>query len=175
MTILEQRKEAAKIVRSLTGKSLKRSSTGRPIVDAPFDISISHKEDIVVAACIEKPCHIGIDVESLSEKINEKLFLGTIFSHKELTEAKKICRAQSLSESAAAIILWSIKEAFFKCIDKELVPGSVRVRSISRAGKVAFLPSPGLKRELGVMKQKPFSGAIFFESQYVFSLVVSSH
>ena len=81
------------------------SITGKPIHKS-FNFSISHSQG-VVALAVSRSCGVGIDIEpQKNEKRTEKLL------------KKMMCDGE---ETINSLVLWTKKEAIFKCEEKEKV------------------------------------------------------
>ena len=109
----EKRKKEFLIVRILLKEILGFSpeiiyeETGKPkLANSTLNISISHSNDLVVAFISEK--HIGIDVENYERDISK---IARRFLHSSEIEFIE----RSANKQHLKIILWSAKEAIFKC------------------------------------------------------------
>ena len=109
----EKRKKEFLIVRILLKEILGFSpeiiyeETGKPkLANSTLNISISHSNDLVVAFISEK--HIGIDVENYERDISK---IARRFLHPSEIEFIE----RSINKQHLKIILWSAKEAIFKC------------------------------------------------------------
>ena len=118
------------------GQELFHSDSGRPFFSDSFDVSVSHKDSITEMKIVLGPFRIGIDVESLTPGIAAEKFIGSVIGKKEIAYLKKYQKEKKLSLEAAVAIFWSLKEAFFKCLDCDLVPGKISVLKIGKRGKV---------------------------------------
>jgi len=86
--------------------------TGKPkLANSTLNISISHSKDLVVVFISEK-C-IGIDVENLERGISK--IAHRFLHHSEIEFVEKNTNKQHLR-----IILWSAKEAVFKCCREQV-------------------------------------------------------
>lgn len=114
-----------KVARPINYTHLKRPH----FKNSSFDFNLSHKEKIgLVLAIVKGPYRIGIDLEDLSQKIDERLFCDNILNNDE----KVLFRKNKLS----IIFYWSIKEAFFKSIDQDFIPKAVSVCHVSSSNEV---------------------------------------
>jgi phosphopantetheinyl transferase len=170
--IEEQGIAVRSLIFKLTGKRIKHSRTGRPIIDQSVDVSISHKNDLAYVGIVSRPYKIGIDVEHIKNDINTELFLKFVITKKEVVSLKMLCKNSNISLSAGVAIFWSIKEAFFKCLDYDLKPRKINIANICKNSQVKINCSKEIK---GLMREKKlkfcFAKAIFNE-QYVYSQVV---
>ena len=103
MDIKKQRSLAHFLVSKLTGKKIKHSKTGRPIVDQSVDVSISHKNDLACAGVVPAPYRIGIDVEHIKNDINAELFLGSVITKTEVPFLKTFCENNNISISSGIL------------------------------------------------------------------------
>ena len=83
ITLKKQRAVARALLLELTGKRIKHTKTGRPIIDQTKDVSISHKGPLVCVAIVPSPYQIGVDVEEIRTSINVELFLRSVIAEKE--------------------------------------------------------------------------------------------
>ena len=171
--IKEQRAAVNYLVYELTRKSLKHSKTGRPFVEKPIDISISHKNDIVGAAVVPNPYKVGIDIEYLKTHLNTRYFFGPVITNNETGFFKKFCKSNNFSYSSGIAIFWSIKESFFKCIDYGLKPAKISISEISKKGTVRFLFSDEIEVLLAKKNLKIHSINVDFKGNYVFSWTIA--
>ena len=108
-----KRKKEFLIVRILLKELLKFTpeityeETGKPkIANSTLNVSISHSDDLVVIFVSEK-C-IGIDVENYERDISK-------ITHRFLHPSEIEFVEESTNRQHLKIILWSAKEAIFKC------------------------------------------------------------
>ena len=168
-----QRAIARSILVQATGKNLEHSHTGRPIVDNSMDVSISHREDMVCVGIVPKPYRIGIDVESIDVELNPELFFGPVITKAEQTCLKTFCENNNLSLASGVAIFWSIKEAFFKCLDYDLKPGKVNIISIARDGRAIINCEDEIKQFMVDRRLKFHSAKTsFFDKKLSFNKVI---
>jgi phosphopantetheinyl transferase (holo-ACP synthase) len=169
--IRHQKTVANSLVFNLTGEETKHSSTGRPFVDKPVDLSISHKDDLVCVGTIPNPYKIGIDVEHLFADIKANLFLGTVITKKETPLLKKFCKKSGISVNSGVAIFWSVKEAFFKCLDYDLKPGKISILNISK-DKIKFGFSVEIRKLMKEKKLEFYFAKATFDEKHIYSQVV---
>lgn len=167
-----QSSEAHALVAELMGRSVMHSGTGRPIVDAPVDISITHKHDMICVGIVPDPYRIGVDVEYLAEDIHRELFVDSVVTRKEIACAQQYCTVRGMSVTAAVLLLWSIKEAFFKCLDREFEPREISVCGIDASGSVAFEYGRQIKHTMQDQEWTLQGASIKTEDGYAHACVV---
>jgi len=172
MDIKKQRSLAHFLVSKLTGKKIKHSKTGRPIVDQSVDVSISHKNDLACAGVVPAPYRIGIDVEHIKNDINAELFLGSVITKTEVPFLKTFCENNNISISSGIAIFWSVKEAFFKCLDYDLKPGKINLLNILKNSKVEVGCSDEIKCLMKKRRLKLCFAKTIFNEKHVYSQVV---
>ncbi len=136
LSLKKQRDIANSLFVKLTGKNIKHSQTGRPVLNQSIDVSISHKNDLICIGAVNSPYKIGIDIEHINTSFNAELFFGSVITKIEIPFLKIFCKDNNLSLSSAIAIFWSIKESFFKCLDYDLKPGKINILNISKKNKV---------------------------------------
>lgn len=172
LDIKKQREVARSLLFKLTGKEGGRSQTGRPIVDKTIDVSISHKPDLVCVATIPSPYKIGVDIEHLHAQLNAKLFLGSVITATELPFFTIFCKKNKFSLSAGVAVFWSIKEAFFKCLDYDLRPGQISILDISEKGKTIITYSERIDRLMKKRNLELDSLKMNFDDKYIYSQTI---
>ena len=104
VTYAHQHAQVRRLANKVLGKiEIKKSSTGRPFVDAGRDVSLSHTDRAMAVATILAPYIIGVDVEDR----DIPLHVRSLFSHEEV----------ELCESLSPKGVWACKEAVCKCLD----------------------------------------------------------
>jgi len=167
--IKKQKMLARSLVYKLTGKKIRHLKTGRPFVDRSMDISISHKNDLVGVGIVPSPYRIGIDVERVDAKLDAELFFGPVITQAEQSCFRAFCRANNLSLVSGVAIFWSIKEAFFKCLDYDLKPGKVSVIAITPNGRVRINCADEIRQLMAGRRLKICSVRTFFDNKYSYS------
>lgn len=171
----KQREAVASLVYEFTGRKLKHSKTGRPFVGKFVDISVSHKDDVVAVAAVSAPYRTGIDVENIKSRINTKRFLRMVITEKELPVFNRFRENRRLANNSAAVVFWSVKESFFKCLDCDLKVRKINILNISKKGVVRF----GFSDEIAdLMKKNGLEmrlSRVDFKNNYVFSRVIMEH
>ncbi len=168
----EQSILASSLLHELTGKIVRHSPSGRPIIDESVDVSISHKEDIFCVGIVSNHHRIGIDLEHLFININTELFIGTVITRAEDAYLRSYCDTNGLALSSGIAIFWSIKEAFFKCLDYDFKPGNISVLKIYKNKRVLI----GVSEEIRLLMKKRGLTLSFVKvdhkEHYVFSQVI---
>lgn len=171
-SLTEQRSIAHSLLFELTGKKIKHSKTGRPIIDKSVDVSISHKNDLVCVGIVPRPYRIGVDVEHIGSDVNGELFLKSVITKTEALFLKTFCEKKNISISAGIVMCWSVKEAFFKCLDFDLKPAKIGIADIDKNGKVKI----DCSEEISQLMQKRDLELCFvkvrFDERYVYSQVM---
>ncbi len=168
----KQKTIVSSLVYELTGKRMRHSKTGKPIVGKSIDVSVSHKDNYVCASSVPSPYRIGIDIENLQANINAKLFIGSVITENELLSIKKFCSKNNFSHQSGIILFWSIKESFFKCLDYDLKPGKISVTDVSKKGEIQFHISDEIKDIMEKRHLKLYSTNIAFQDKYVLSQTI---
>ncbi len=125
------------IVDRVLSKKLSYLDSGRPFLSSDQDISISHKHGYFYVSVVGSPCIVGVDIEDLGEKIDDDLFLKNISNKEEFSLLKEGVKDFMLNKKELCVVLWSIKESFFKCIDYKLDMKNVRIKSFKN-DRVSF-------------------------------------
>lgn len=172
LTLEGQKNVARSMIFELTGLAVKHSETGRPTIDKFSDVSISHKSDSVCVGMVPFPYRVGIDVEHLKSNINSELFLKTVITKSEGIFLKKFCKSKKILISSGISILWSIKEAFFKCLDYDLKPAKISILSIGKDGEVLIDYSEEIKSIMMSRKLEFCFAKVDFNKKHVYSQVV---
>jgi len=162
-------KNIEKVIYEIFGKKLIHLSSGRPFFSEEFDISISHKDNIVEAKIVSNPYRIGIDVENIFPDIRAELFLGSVIAKKEVDFLNKFRQENNLSLGSAVAIFWSIKESFFKCLDYDLKPGKIIVSNFAKDGNVKVILSPEIDDDMKRKGLEIFSIEAIIKGNYVYS------
>jgi phosphopantetheinyl transferase len=122
----EKRKKEYLAVRILLEKLLNfkpqivYEKSGKPILaNSPLHISVSHSSDLVVT--LVSNVYVGIDVENSDRNINR---IAPRFLNEQ--ELKLVC--QTPNQQLTKILLWSAKEAIFKCTCQEGIEFSRQIR-----------------------------------------------
>lgn len=169
----EQRAVAKSLIFELVGLSeVTHSETGRPVVDKSIDVSISHKKDLVYVGIVPIPYRIGVDVEHIKTDVNVELFLKSVITQAEVILLEKFCENKKIPISSGVAILWSIKEAFFKCLDYDFMPGKISIIDICKNGKVKIACSNEIK---SLIKKRSLTLCLMrvaFNKKHIFSCVV---
>jgi len=149
--------------------SIDYTETGRPVIaNEDVDVSISHKPERVFVGMVPTPYRIGVDIENINSKISVRVF------SKYLSDLKRYSWLDNLSLSKRAIIYWSIKESFFKCIDHDLMPMSANIHEISKEGKVKLMPSSKIKKIIKKKKLKILGIYFRIQGNFVYSVTVAN-
>ncbi|MDR2685095.1 MAG: 4'-phosphopantetheinyl transferase superfamily protein [Prevotellaceae bacterium] len=94
-------------------KTIAYKPSGAPyLTDNSFNISIAHT-GIYVTLILHPTKKVGIDIEKISDK-------AVRVQHKFLSR-QEIDFVENLSEKTQLTLLWCIKEALYKTIDKEII------------------------------------------------------
>jgi len=165
----EQSFIAHSLLTKLTGKTVKHSETGRPILDQSVDVSVSHKEGLICAGIVPKPYKLGIDIERIDADINAELFFGSVITKKESSFLKTFCSNNDLSLTSGVAIFWSIKESFFKCLDYDFKPGKINILNIFKNNKVEIGYSVEISRLMKKRKLKLCSIKTILGKKYIYS------
>lgn len=168
----KQKSVAYSLLSELTGGKVRHSQTGRPFIDESVDVSISHKNDLVYVGAVPMPYKIGLDVEHIKNNINAELFLKSVVTKTEAIFLEKFCRKNKLSITAGISILWSIKEAFFKCLDYDLKPKRIVILDIDKNNKVKFSFSSEIKQLMHERGLKLCLARATFDEKHVFSQAI---
>jgi len=111
-------------------------------------ISFSDKNNLLLSGISRDDSSIGVDIESLDERINEKSFSKNILHDNEAIIFEIFCQKYQVTHKEGLIIFWSFKESFFKALAME--PG-LAVKDIFVKN---FKPSSSL--EFGFSKSLQF-------------------
>jgi len=160
------------LVLQATGERLKHSQTGRPVVNQSMDVSISHKDNLVCVGVVPRPYRIGIDVERVDANLNAELFLGPVINKAEQNCFGIFCEENNLSSASGIAIFWSIKEAFFKCLDYDLKPGKVSIMSIASDGRVIIDYADEIKQLMTRRCLKICSVKASFDQKYSYTQAI---
>ncbi len=172
ITLKKQRAVARALLLELTGKRIKHTKTGRPIIDQTKDVSISHKGPLVCVAIVPSPYQIGVDVEEIRTSINVELFLRSVIAEKEKILLEEFCRKNKFALSSGVAIFWSVKEAFFKCLDYDLKPRKISISNITKNNNVEFQFSEEIKSAMQARCLGMHFSDVTFDEKYVHSKVV---
>jgi len=165
----KQRLAARSLIFELTGKKLKHSKTGRPLLGKGIDLSVSHKDNLTRVKFVPAPYKIGIDIEKLDADISAELFLGPMITEKEIPFLNSFCRREGLSLASGVAAFWSVKESFFKCLDYDLKPGKIGILSILKSGAVRICFSEEIKNLMAKRRLDFFSSKMVFAGGYFYS------
>jgi len=161
-----------KAISETIGTKLTHLATGRPFIVKDFDVSISHKDGINEAKIVFYPQRIGIDVENLAPNINVILFLRAMMTREEVVFLKKFLFKNKLSLESGVAIFWSIKEAFFKCLDYDLKPAKVNIINILKNGEVRLTYAEEIEKIMEEKKIKIHRAKFEIKNDYVYSEVI---
>lgn len=172
MNIQKQRATAKAAVRELTGRHLRHLRSGRPLIGKAADISVTHRDSVIGVGLVPAPYRIGIDIEQIAPDIQSDLFVGPCMSAAEVSAAASFCSAHGLDAVSGVAVIWSLKEAFFKCLDHDLKPRKIMVRSISKKGRVVLRISDEIAQVMQERKFKIHFAQVSVRKGYIFSQVV---
>lgn len=167
----EQRAAAHDLLFRSTGKAARHSETGRPIIDGPFDVSISHTGGLVCVGIVPDPYRIGVDVEDIRIDIDTELFLKSVMTEAEVVVLGSFCKKLGIPISSGIPIFWSIKESFFKCLDHDLKPKKIGITGID-GERVEFECSDEIVRSMKRKKLTLSSASVSFDDTHIRSRVV---
>ncbi len=132
LSIIEQRESCRTLLSHLlsTTPKINYLSTGRPFVEDKYqvDISFSHKDIIQLVGLTSKPNQIGVDVELRNSQINVELFEKNVVLGTDQVWIEK--KYPYLKKSDQIILLWSLKESVFKCLNRPLLFKTIRIKNI---------------------------------------------
>ncbi len=168
----KQRAVARALVLKATGKNLRHFQTGRPMVDESVDVSISHKEDLVCVGLVPKPYRIGVDVERVDNSLNAEIFFGPVITRAEQAWFRTFCEDNNFSLTSGVAIFWSIKEAFFKCLDYDLKPGKVSILAIASNGRVKIDRVDEIRQLMAARRLKLCSVRTFFDQKHSYAQAI---
>jgi phosphopantetheinyl transferase len=121
---------------------------GRPhLCGVPFDVSISHAEDLVAVAAVEGTYRIGIDIETFARQIDAGAFVRFLVTEGELDELDRM-RNSGWGLQEAVISIWSAKESFCKCAGYSLRPADLSLRWSMDFAEAAVAPAGRLRTYL---------------------------
>ncbi len=161
-----------KIVQDDDNSSITHTETGRPIINKMnVDISLSHKEDIVYVGLVEKPFRIGLDVEWIKSETKNKLIYDYVISKGEEKSIKKFIDENNYSKEEITRIIWSIKEAFFKCIDYKFLPRKITIKDIN-LNNVDIKPDALISRIISKQNLNFHEIKFIITKEYVFSYCI---
>ena len=157
---------------NLTGKRVKHSKSGRPIIGRTMDVSISHKNNLAYIGIAPRPYRIGVDVEHIKNDINTELFLKWVITKKETLFLRTFCKKGRLSLSSGIAVFWSVKEAFFKCLDYDLKPGKISILNIRKNNRIKINCSDEIKCLMRKKKLKLYFAWTIFNKKHIFSQTI---
>jgi phosphopantetheinyl transferase (holo-ACP synthase) len=111
-------------------------------------------------------------VEYLKNDINTELFLKAVITKEEALFLKTFCKKNKLSLSKGVALCWSVKEAFFKCLDYDLKPGKISVVSVCKRGEVKINCSNEIKHLMIEKKIKFCFIKTTFDNKYIYSQAI---
>jgi hypothetical protein len=127
---------------------VRHGPSGRPFVRGlPVDVSIAHKDDLVVVGAVDRPARIGVDVEWLDADIDWRRIADHLLDVREQSLQETFAREENLSLASAFAVFWAIKESFFKCADCRPTANAVRITAVRR-GEAWLSPAPAVVRDL---------------------------
>ncbi len=131
--------------------------------DSKYNISISHKKNILYVGIVKKPFKIGVDVENINQKLYLNSFIKNIFNNSESFLLNNLAKNGAEKEKYA-IIFWSLKEAIFKCLNKNIKPKDVIIKNMDKDNDCAVV----------LKMQKKFKPQIrlTMKGNYVYTLVL---
>jgi len=100
---------------------------GRPLAHPDWDISFSHKDQRALVGLVRTPDKLGVDLESLRQKIDWSAFFGHCFLDQEAGEILKLARISGWDGHSANLGFFSLKEAFFKALNMPFTPADLRL------------------------------------------------
>ena len=118
------------VLEKMTGNQMFYLDSGRPYFSSEKDIAVSHKENYFCSVIVDYPYIVGIDIENINEEIDVAVFLKNALFQEEFTILGSNKEMGPLCDNQKGVILWSIKESFFKCVDYKLDMKSLRVAGI---------------------------------------------
>lgn len=106
------------------------SRSGAPYLPkSGHNISISHKKNILYVGIVKKPFAIGVDVENMNQKLHLNSFIKNILNDSEIFLLDNLAKNRA-EKKKYGIIFWSLKEAVFKCLNKNIKPKDVVIKNI---------------------------------------------
>ena len=115
------------------------SQSGAPYLPkSGYNISISHKKKILYVGIAKKPFKIGVDVENINQKLYLNSFIKNILSSSEIFLLNSLARTRA-EKKKYGIIFWSLKEAVFKCLNKNIKPKDVVIKNMDRDNNCAVV------------------------------------
>ncbi|MDD2753093.1 MAG: 4'-phosphopantetheinyl transferase superfamily protein [Candidatus Portnoybacteria bacterium] len=159
----EQRAMARALILRATGKKLAHSQTGRPLAGKAMDVSISHMNDLVCVGLVPKPYRIGVDIERIDVEFDAALFFGPVITRVERVFFRAFCESNNLSLPSGVAVFWSVKEAFFKCLDYDLKPGKIKIAAIAGNGEVKIDCTDEIKDLMAERRLRMCSIKTFFD------------
>lgn len=87
-----------------------------PLWPAGIQASLSHSAGVVVVAATRQPCAVGIDVEQLMSETTAQETATLLMN----TQEQQLLRTLPVSFSAAATLLFSLKESVYKALWPQL-------------------------------------------------------
>ena len=175
-----QRAHAYYLIKKMVGGRPERTTIryqccGKPYIEGiTADISISHKPDFVYVGVADRPFKTGVDVEDLTQEINTGCFIKHALHRSELHLLEKISQEKRLSLASSIIILWSIKESFYKCCNYPLVPKDIRICGISDSSEVEIAHFSEVRRHLAAQQLRVRKISFGCSENHVFSKTIMS-
>lgn len=100
---------------------------GRPQAHPDWDISFSHKNRKALVGLVRTPGKLGVDLESLRQNIDWSVFSRRCFLDQEQSEISKLAQVSGWDEPSAKLGFFSLKEAFFKALNRPFTPADLRL------------------------------------------------
>lgn len=104
-----------------------RGANGRPIISDDWDITFSHKNNLALVGRTAAPSRIGVDIESCDSEIKWTSFYGPFFNEVDQNTVATLSILSAWNRDLACVCLFSLKEAFFKALDRSFIPTDVEI------------------------------------------------
>jgi len=95
-----------------------------------------------------------------------------MMTREEVVFLKKFLFKNKLSLESGVAIFWSIKEAFFKCLDYDLKPAKVNIINILKNGEVRLTYAEEIEKIMEEKKIKIHRAKFEIKNDYVYSEVI---
>lgn len=140
------------------------SRSGAPYLPkSGYNISISHKNNVLYIGIAQKPFTIGVDVENINQKLHLNSFIKNTLNDSEIFLLDNLAGNRA-GKKKYGVIFWSLKEAVFKCLNEDLKPKDIMIINIDSDNNCAAV----------LKTQKKFKSRIKFmiKGNYVYTLVL---
>jgi phosphopantetheinyl transferase len=104
-----------------------RGMYGRPIISDDWDITFSHKNDLALVGRTVAPSRIGADIEAYDSQVHWPSFYGPFFNNVDQNTISILSILSGWNHNLACVCLFSLKESFFKALDRSFVPTDVEI------------------------------------------------